>query len=270
MDAIELKKKWKEGKPSPGLWLRIADPAVVDLIADFGFDWVMFDAEHVAYDFQPLQMLLIALKGSGTVPLVRVPSNDLVFIKRTLDIGAAGVLVPQIGTIAEVQAAVAACKYPPMGVRGAGPRRPSRYGRFEKEYISTANDQTIVMAMIETVSAVQCIEGIVTVSGLDGIILGPVDLANSMGLYGRFEQPEVQAAISHVIAEARAARMPFGDGRPADDPADWLNRGAQIIAVGDDEAFIRRSATAALAGFHDALARGAQADRAGAREKMTR
>lgn len=254
MDAIQLKKKWKEGKPSPGLWLRLSDPTVVDLLGDVGFDWVLFDAEHVAFDLQTLQLLFMALKGSPTLPLMRVPGNDLVYIKRVLDIGVAGVLVPQIKTADEVRAAVAACKYPPVGIRGTGPRRPGRYGRFEREYIATANDQTIVMAMIETVDAVRNIDEILAVDGLDAIISGPTDLATTMGLFGDFQQPEVQKAIETVYAKARAAQMPFGDGRPVDNPLEWLERGAQIIAVGDDEWFIRRSAFAAKQDFHDAMA----------------
>ncbi|HBY96961.1 MAG TPA: 2-dehydro-3-deoxyglucarate aldolase, partial [Chloroflexi bacterium] len=106
MNAIELKQKWKAGQPSPGIWLRLTDPTIVDLIGDVGFDWAMFDAEHVAYDFQTLQNLFIALKGLPTLPFVRVPSNDLAYIKRVLDIGAAGVLVPQITSGTEAAAAV--------------------------------------------------------------------------------------------------------------------------------------------------------------------
>ena len=255
LDSVELKRKWKEGKPSPGMWLRLTDPTVVDLLGDVGLDWVLFDTEHVAFDLQSLQMLLIALKGSGTVPLARVPWNDLVTIKRFLDIGVVGVLVPQLQTADEARAAVAACKYPPVGIRGTGPRRPGRYGRLEQEYIPRANDQTIVMVMIETVNAVQNIDEILAVDDLDGIILGPVDLATGMGLYGAFEEPEVQEAIELVIAKARAIGMPFGDGRTADEPAEWLSRGAQIISVGDDEGFVRRGAFAALAGFQKAMMR---------------
>lgn len=252
MNPLQLKSKWREGKPSPGMWLRLSDPTVVDLIGDVGLDWVLFDAEHVAFDLQTLQMLFIALQGSPTLPLVRVPWNDFVYIKRVLDIGAAGVLVPQVRTAREVEDAVAACKYPPEGVRGTGPRRPSRYGRFEQEYISSANEQTIVMVMIETVEAVSNIDEILAVDGLDGIITGPVDLATAMGLYGDFEHSQVQEAIETVYAKAYSAKVPFGDGRPVDEPAKWLKRGAQLISVGDDEMFVRRAALAAIQQFENA------------------
>jgi 2-keto-3-deoxy-L-rhamnonate aldolase RhmA len=254
MDIIDLKNKWKEGKPSPGMWLRLTDPTVVDLLGDVGLDWVLFDAEHVAFDMQTLQLLFIALRGSSTLPLMRVPWNDFVYIKRVLDIGVAGVLVPQIKTADEVKAAVAACKYPPMGVRGTGPRRPARYGRYEREYITTANAQTIVMVMIETIDAVRNLDEILAVDGLDAIITGPVDLATTMGFLGDFERAEVQEAIETVYAKARAVGMPFGDGRPVEDSLEWLKRGAQLIAIGDDEWFIRRSANAALQSYQAALA----------------
>jgi 2-keto-3-deoxy-L-rhamnonate aldolase RhmA len=242
MNPIELKKKWQAGQPSGGMWIRLTDPTVVDLIGDVGFDWVLFDVEHVAFDFQTLQMLFIALKGTNTVPLVRVPWNDFVFIKRVLDMGAAGVLVPHIKTAEDVQKAVAACKYPPLGIRGTGPRRPGRYGRLEQDHIAVANEQTVVWVMIETVEAVQNIDAILAVEGLDGIIFGPVDLATSMGFLGDFEQSQVQEAIEMVITRARQAQIPFGTGRALDEASEWLDRGARLLIIGDDEKFIRQNA----------------------------
>jgi 4-hydroxy-2-oxoheptanedioate aldolase len=256
MEGIELKRKWASGLPSPGFWVRLADPTVVEMLGEVGFDWIMFDVEHAALDLQTLQTLLIALNGTNTLPLVRVPSNDLMFIKRVLDIGAVGVLVPQVKTAEDVRQAVAACKYPPAGVRGAGPRRPGRYGRKEKEYIAGANEQTIAMVMIETVEAVSNIDSILAVEGLDAIVLGPVDLATGMGLFGDFEHPRVQEAIGGVIERARHARVPFGDGRPVEDLVAWLKLGAQIIALGDDELSIRRSAYAAMTRFEELAAGG--------------
>lgn len=256
MDGRVLKARWREGEPTVGMWLRLADPTVADLVADVGFDWVVFDAEHVAFDLQTLQSLMIALKGSATVPLVRVPANDPVFIQRMLDMGAGGVIVPRISTGDEARSAVAACKYPPVGIRGTGPRRPGRYGRLEREYIAMANEQTIVLVMIETTGAVSNIEEILTVKGLDAIILGPVDLAASLGFLGDFEHPQVQAMIDSVIERVRALGIPFGDGRPTDRPHEWLARGAQLIAVGDDEWFIRTGAFAALEAFRRAVGSG--------------
>ena len=253
MDGLSLKRKWRSGQPSAGMWLRLSDPTVADLLSDLGFDWVMFDAEHVAYDLQPLQNLMMAFKGSATVPLVRVYINEPAYIKRILDMGAGGVLVPQIGSAAEAAAAVAACKYPPTGIRGTGPRRPSRYGRQLADYLANANDQTIVLMMMETVGAMNDLDPILAMPGLDGLVIGPVDLAMSLGCNGDSEQPAVQQAISSIIAKARAAGMPFGTGRPTDDQAEWARRGATLLAMGDDEMFIHQGAVKALEVFKQGM-----------------
>ena len=249
MDGITLKSKWKSGKPSPGMWLRLTDPTIADMIGDLGFDWVIFDAEHIAYDLQPLQSLFMALKGTPTLPLLRVYDNDPAYIKRVLDIGAAGVLVPQINSAAEAAAAVAATKYPPVGVRGTGPRRPSRYGQNWGEYLNSANDQTIVLVMLEMAGALKEIDQIVALPGLDGLIIGPTDLSMSLGCNGDPSQPAAVAAIDTIIAKAVAAKLPFGTGRPMDDQFAWASRGAQLLAMGDDEMFIQQGAIRSLQEF---------------------
>ncbi len=255
MDGLSLKRKLRSGQPSPGMWLRLSDPTVADLVSELGFDWVVFDAEHVAYDLQPLQNLLIAFKGSATIPIVRVYVNEPAYIKRIFDIGAGGVLVPQISSAAEAAAAVAACKYPPTRIRGTGPRRPSRYGRQLAHYLANANDQTIVLIMMETVGAMNELDQIVSLPGLDGLVIGPVDLAMSLGCHGDSDQPAVQQAISVIAAKARAAGMPFGTGRPVDDQAEWARRGATLLAMGDDEMFIHQGAVKALEFFKQGMPR---------------
>lgn len=254
MNGRELREKWRAGLPTAGVWLRLTDPTVAEIIGPLGLDWVLIDAEHSALDLQTLQMLMIALHDAPTVPLVRVPWNDFVFIKRVLDLGVEGVLVPHVSSAEEAEVAVRACKYPPLGNRGTGPRRPSRYGVREREYLTEANERTIAMVMIETDAAVRDIDRILAVEGLDGIVVGPVDLAASMGLLPDFDHSEVEAAIETVIARARAARIPFGTGRSVQDPIPWLQRGAQIIPIGDDEAFIQRGVQAALHVFEEATA----------------
>ena len=262
MNGLTLKRKLRAGQPSPGMWLRLSDPTVSDLLSDLGFDWVVFDAEHAAYDLQPLQNLLIAFKGSATVPIVRVHTNDPAYIKRILDMGAGGVLVPQLSSAAEAAAAVAACKYPPTGIRGTGPRRPSRYGRQLVDYLASANDQTIVLIMMETVGAMNELDQILKIPGLDGLVIGPVDLSMSLGYHGDSDQPAVQQAIGTITAKARAAGMPFGTGRPVDDQAEWARRGATLLAMGDDEMFIQQGAVKALEFFKQEI-QGADAGRAG-------
>jgi 2-keto-3-deoxy-L-rhamnonate aldolase RhmA len=252
MNGRELRDKWRAGLPTAGIWMRLSDPTVAEIIGPLGLDWVLVDVEHSALDLQTLQALMIALHDSATVPLVRVPWNDFVFIKRVLDLGAEGVLVPHVGSAEEAEAAVRACKYPPQGNRGTGPRRPSHYGARERQYLAEANERTVALVMIETAAAVRDIDRILAASELDGIVVGPVDLAASMGLLPDFEHPDVEAAIETVIARARAARVPFGTGRSVQDATPWLQRGAQIIPIGDDEAFIQRGVQTALRAFRRA------------------
>jgi 2-keto-3-deoxy-L-rhamnonate aldolase RhmA len=252
MQARDLKAKWRRGEPAPGVWLHIGDPTVAEIVGLQNPDWVMIDAEHAALDLQTLQGLFIALSGSHAVPLVRVPSDDPVYIKRVLDMGAAGILVPQILNAEETRRVVAACKYPPAGIRGAGPRRAGLYGTREAAYLATANDETIVLVMIESIEAVRRINEIIAVPGLDGLVVGPLDLSASLNLLNQVTHPLVVEAMRTVAARARAAGMPFGSGRASGDPEDiawWLSLGAQIVAIGSADGFLANGTRAGLEGF---------------------
>ena len=261
MNAIELKAKWRRGEPSPGMWLSLTDITVAEMIRDVGLDWVAIDTEHTAIDLQSLQNLLIALGDTPT--LARVPSNDPVHIKRVLDMGADGVIVPHIDSAADARLAVASCKYPPQGIRGTGPRRPSRYGLDEKEYLAVANDSTIVVIMIETVGVVEDFDAVLDVEGLDACMIGAVDLSASMGLLPDFDDPRVIATIDRVAAKARAANMPLISGRSPDadesSPFGWKNllrQGLHIIPIASDQGLILAGAREMLALFRAHAANG--------------
>jgi 2-keto-3-deoxy-L-rhamnonate aldolase RhmA len=252
MGALELKAKWRRGDASPGVWVHVTDPTITEIIGLQNPDWIMIDAEHAALDLQTIQTLLLALECSTTVPLVRVPSDDPVFIKRVLDMGAAGILVPQVSTAEDARRVVAACKYPPEGNRGAGPRRAGRFGTREQAYLDGANAEIIVLAMIESVTAVRDIDAILATPGLDGLVIGPLDLSASLGLLSQVRHPRVLDAIDTVATRARAAHMPFGSGRAAEsaaDMAEWLALGAQLIAVGSADGFVHHGTRSALETF---------------------
>lgn len=262
MNAIELKAKWRRGEPSPGMWLSLTDITVAEMIRDVGLDWVAIDTEHTALDLQPLQNLLIALGDTPTI--VRAPGNDPVHIKRLLDMGAAGVIVPHIDSAEDARLAVAACKYPPQGIRGTGPRRPSRYGLEEKEHLAIANDSTIVVIMIETVGVVEDFDAVLEVEGLDACMIGAVDLSASMGLLPEFDDPRVIATIDSVAAKARAANMPLMSGRSPDSdvssPFGWRNllqQGLHVIPIASDQGLIMSGAREMLAVFRAHAANGA-------------
>lgn len=261
MKTIELKAKWRRGEPSPGMWLSLTDITVAEMVRDVGLDWVAIDTEHTAIDLQSLQNLMIALGDTPTI--ARVPGNDPVHIKRVLDMGADGVIVPHIDSAAAARLAVAACKYPPLGIRGAGPRRPSRYGLDEKEYLAGANDATIVVIMIETVGVVEDFSAVLEVEGLDACMIGAVDLSASMGLLPAFDDPRVIATIDQVAAKARAANMPLMSGRSPDadesSPFGWKNllkQGLHVIPVASDQGLILTGAREMLAVFRAAAANG--------------
>jgi 2-dehydro-3-deoxyglucarate aldolase/4-hydroxy-2-oxoheptanedioate aldolase len=208
-------------------------------------DFVWIDMEHNALTLETVQGHIMATKGSETVPLVRVPWNDPVLIKPVLDIGAAGVIIPFVRTADEARRAVAACLYPPAGVRGFGPRRPSNYGRLSgPAFCREADESMIVIAQIEHVDAVRNLEEILAVAGLTSIVIGPNDLAGSLGHIGEPRHPRVLEAIETVIAAARRKNVPVGlaIGEDPQTLIEWVDKGVNWLAMGNDTSLLLRSA----------------------------
>jgi 2-dehydro-3-deoxyglucarate aldolase/4-hydroxy-2-oxoheptanedioate aldolase len=194
-----VKHALQAGHKTAGAWLQMASPISAEIMARAGFDWLMIDLEHGPGDILTLIAQLQALNGSGVTPMVRAPWNDFVTIKRILDAGVSGVLVPYVNTAAEAQAAVHACKYPPEGVRGvAASPRAAGYGQNSMDYLHSANDEIFVMTAVETPEAVASLDEILHVKGLDGIFIGPMDLATSMGYFAAPGHPEVQNVIRSI------------------------------------------------------------------------
>jgi 2-keto-3-deoxy-L-rhamnonate aldolase RhmA len=195
------KLKWilKERKKTVGAWLQAASPITAEIFGKAGFDFVMVDMEHGPGDVLTLISQLQAVSKFDVTPLARAPWNDPVAIKKILDAGLYGVLVPYVSTREEAEAAVKACKYPLEGIRGVAPSpRAGGYGMNGNNYLENANEQIIVMTAMETPEAVANIDEIVKVNGLDGIFIGPMDLATSMGHFGNPKHPEVQEAIAKI------------------------------------------------------------------------
>jgi len=201
-----LKTKLKAGKKTIGAWAQLASPFTAEILSSAGFDWLMLDMEHGPGDILSLISQVQAMKGSDSVPLVRTPWNDFVVIKRILDAGAQGILIPYVNNRAETEQAVKACKYPLDGIRGvAGSPRAAGYGQNIGSYLQRANDEIFIMIAIETHEAVSNLDEILQVNGLDGVFIGPMDLASSMGYFCNPSQPEVQAAIQKVETKVLAA-----------------------------------------------------------------
>lgn len=194
-----VKQLWKEGKPAFGVWLGSCSPLLTEQIASVGFDWLLVDGEHSPVDLPTMVQMFQAISTTDVIPLARVQWNDAVEIKRVLDAGAYGVVIPWVNTPEEAQQAVAACRYPPVGQRGFGPWRGALYGG--RDYAAHANDEIACIIQIETVAAVERIDEILSVEGIDGVMIGPTDLALDMGLPPRTDHPDPghQALCTQVL-----------------------------------------------------------------------
>jgi len=244
-NAHFFRDKLAAGKALLGTCITFSDPTVTEALSQV-LDFVWIDTEHNPMSLADVQGHLMATKGSQTVPLVRVPANDPVLVKPVLDIGAAGVIVPLVKTADDVRAAVAACRYPPEGVRGFGPRRPSGFGtRGGPEYCELANRTIITIVQIEQREALENIDEILAVPGLGSVVVGPNDFAASLGYTGQPRHPEVVKAIETVIARSRAAGVPMGLAT-GEEPAalvEWIEKGVNWLSIAADFALLLRRAT---------------------------
>jgi 2-dehydro-3-deoxyglucarate aldolase/4-hydroxy-2-oxoheptanedioate aldolase len=216
-----------------------------------GFDWLIIDMEHGPGDILTLISQLQAMNGSGVVPLVRAPWNDFVAIKRILDAGVYGILFPYINTKAEAEAAVRACKYPPAGIRGvAGSPRAAGYGQNPKEYLTQANDEILIITAVETPEAVANLDEILAVEGLDGIFIGPMDLATSMGHPFDPAHPDVQETIGQIETKVLAAGKFLGTiaGNWEQAQARY-NKGYQLLMLMADGVALGKLAADTVASF---------------------
>lgn len=234
----------RQGDVCLGSIVSFSDPTVSEALGSAGLDFLWIDMEHGPMGIETVQAHVMATELTGAAPIVRVPWNDPVLIKPVLDVGAAGVIVPMVRTAADVQQAVAACRYPPGGIRGYGPRRPSRYGREGgPSFCAHANESIVTIVQIEHVDAVRNVDGILAVPGLDAVLIGANDLSGSLGVPGQADHPEVLQAIDTVIDKARRkgvfVGLPVGD-----DPATvaaWIRKGVRWLAVGGDFFFLVRA-----------------------------
>lgn len=234
-----------EGRAQIGLWVTIPGSDNAEAMAGCGFDWLLIDTEHSTISLDTVKAMLQAMAPYPVSAAVRPGWNDTVEIKRILDAGAQTILVPYVQNAAEAAQAVAAVRYPPAGVRGvAGITRASRYGQVEG-YTANADSEICLLVQVETAEALRNIEAIAATEGVDGIFIGPADLAASMGYPGNSSAPQVRAAILDAIARIRAAGKPAGI--LSLDPAllkDAVAAGSVFTAVDVDQAILLRGARA--------------------------
>ena len=236
VETPNLLQKIREGQVCLGTCVSFTDPAVTEALAS-ALDFVWIDMEHSALSLETVQGHLIAARGSGATAVVRVPWNDPVLIKPVLDAGAAGMILPMVRNADEARRAVAGCLYPPEGIRGFGPRRPSNYGRMMgQEFCRAANEAMIVLVQVEHIEAVQNIDEILAVPGLSGVVLGPYDLSGSMGRLADVQHPDVVRAMDTVIQKVRNTGRVLGIGTGCDPQqvSQLIDKGVNFLALGGD------------------------------------
>jgi len=254
--AGRLKQRLRNRLPVAGGWLTVPDLAIAELMATAGLDFVLLDCEHGSIDVGSLPNVLVAFEATETVPIVRVPSNDALAIRRALDFGAAGVVVPFVESAEAARQAVRAGRYPPEGDRGFGPRRAARYYRELSDYLANANDSMITFAQIETASAVDAIGEIIDVPGIDCIFVGWSDLSGSLGYLRERNNPALAAAIDKVSAACRAHGIALCLGVATGKEAVAMReQGATVYLAADDLLLLRDALGDAVTQLNDVLGR---------------
>jgi 4-hydroxy-2-oxoheptanedioate aldolase len=237
-----FKQALAEGRRQIGLWTSLGTGTAAEILGGAGFDWLLIDTEHSPTELPMVLDQLRALEGSGVTPIVRPAWNDPVLFKRLLDLGVQTLLVPYVQSVEEARRAVAATRYPPQGMRGvAVVHRANRYGRV-KDYHVQANREMCVLIQIETRRALAELDAIAAVEGVDGLFIGPSDLAGDLGLLGNNRHPEAVAAFADACARAKKAGKPIGILAPVEEDAKrYLEMGFGYVAVGSDIGVLRNA-----------------------------
>ena len=249
-----VKVKIRKGVPVFGTWVMMGDLAAAEILARIGYDWVAVDIEHTAIGYETLRTLVCGIQRHGAQPFVRVEENDATVIKRVLDCGATGIIVPQVCSAREAERAARAALYPPEGLRGISISRATEYGANFQDYFRSINDQLVVIVQIEHIRGVEAVEEILAVKGVDGIFVGPYDLSGSMGIVGEFEHPRLKEALDRCARAAKQAKKALGYHVVAPDSAQALQRleqGFNFIACSTDTLFLHHSATGMLAALRE-------------------
>jgi 2-dehydro-3-deoxyglucarate aldolase len=253
---MTLKERLRRGDLTLGSWITIGHPAIAELMVDAGFDWLAIDMEHSVISLREAQELIRAIEMGGATPLVRLTSNHADQVKRLLDAGAQGVIVPMVNSAADARAAVDHAHYPPAGTRSVGLARAQGYGATFESYFAERAPSTVVVIQVEHHRAVAALPEILGEVGIDATLIGPYDLSASLGRPGRFDDPEVVRHIAEYERVSRAAGVPMGyhavDTNPAAVEAKAM-AGYQFVAYGADFLFLRDAARRGMQALRQAL-----------------
>ncbi len=242
----DFRRRVRAGETLVGTIISINSPQVAEIMGDIGFDWLFIDAEHGAFD--PLAIeALIQGTGDRTPCLVRIPVHEETWIEKALDVGASGIIAPQVNTVAQAEQVVTYAKYPPRGERGVGIARAHRYGARFEEYLAQANDSLLTVIQIEHKDAVENVRELADVEGVDALFIGPYDLSTSMGIPGQVGAPAIREAIAEVLAACReAGKVPGIFGLKPDTVSRYVEMGFSLVGVGVDALFLAQAASRAL------------------------
>jgi 4-hydroxy-2-oxoheptanedioate aldolase len=245
-----FKQALKAGKAQIGLWGSIPSNYTAEVVAGAGFDWFLIDTEHTPVDIETVLHMVQAVAPYPTEPVVRVPWNDMITIKRVLDIGVRSILIPQVTTVEEAKAAVSYARFPTKGVRGvAGTTRATRFGRV-KNYFASADAEVCILLQLESDEALKNLEAIAAIDGVDGVFIGPADLHASLGRLGEIANEEVLPVIDDAIRRIVKAGKAPGILTANDDLIRrWLKLGATFVAVGADVGILARGSEALAAKY---------------------
>lgn len=254
----KIKQKIAENQPVVGANILLSDSVVSEIFGFAGCDYVWIDMEHSPLSYKDVESHIIAAHSGNAAAFVRIPWNDQVMVKRVLDMGPDGIIFPFIKSADDVSKAVQACMYPPKGIRGWNPLRANKYGCVENDwYIEHVDSLIWKIMMIEQIDAINNLDEILQVEGLDAILIGPSDLSASMGKLLQTDTPEFTAVIDHVIHVARNAGIPVALAVPTGTPVaklcEWFQKGIQIISIGQDEYFLSSSIKAGVSAVNEAF-----------------
>jgi 2-keto-3-deoxy-L-rhamnonate aldolase RhmA len=246
-----VREKLRGGEPTIGCFMGLGSPTVAELLAHAGFDWLVIETEHSALDIEGVQHMLMAMNGTNAVPLVRVQSSNPVFIQRALDIGAMGIVVPLVSSVAEAQQVVAATRFPPHGTRSFGPLRAGHFTFDSRDYFERADDNILVILILEMKGAVDSLDEIAGIPGIDGLYVGEYDLSLSLGLNPMYlPLPEIDAISERLLAVAGRTGIAAGIG--VGTPDQLLRRrdqGFTLLGYGPDYGMLAAAAREGVASF---------------------
>lgn len=241
MNFLELKAKLKRREAVLGSWIALGHPSIPEIMANAGFDFLVIDMEHSVIELSDAQKLIQSIEAQGIVPFVRIGEINANLIKRVLDAGAHGIIAPLVKNAEDMKKVVQASYYPPKGERGVGLARAQKYGLDFESYKIKQKNELIIVPLIEHIKAIENLEAILEVEGVDATIIGPYDLSGSLGFPGEFDRPEVKSAIAHYekICASKKMAMGFHIVQPEVKRAvEYIKKGFSFVAVGLDTLYL--------------------------------